>query len=45
MSINFDKVFLGKPDNVAHAVLYLVSDESKFATSSELAVDGGYTAE
>ena len=36
---------LGEPDDVAYAVLYLASDESKFATGSELVVDGGYTAE
>jgi len=36
---------LGDPDDVAYAVLYLASDESKFATGSELVVDGGYTAE
>ena len=35
---------LGEPDDVAYAVLYLASDESKFATGSELVVDGGYTA-
>jgi len=36
---------LGEPDDVAYAALYLASDESKFATGSELVVDGGYTAE
>lgn len=36
---------LGEPNDVAYAVLYLASDESKFATGSELVVDGGYTAE
>ena len=36
---------LGEPDDVAYAVLYLASDESKFATGSELVVDGGYTAQ
>jgi len=35
---------LGEPDDVAYAVLYLASRESKFATGSELVVDGGYTA-
>lgn len=35
---------LGEPDDVAYAVLYLASEESKFATGSELVVDGGYTA-
>ncbi len=36
---------LGEPEDVAYAVLYLASDESKFATGSELVVDGGYTAQ
>lgn len=35
---------LGEPNDVAYAVLYLASDESKFATGSELVVDGGFTA-
>jgi NAD(P)-dependent dehydrogenase (short-subunit alcohol dehydrogenase family) len=35
---------LGEPDDVAYAVLYLASDESRFATGSELVIDGGYTA-
>lgn len=32
---------LGEPDDVAYAVLYLASDESRFVTASELVVDGG----
>ena len=36
---------LGEPNDVAYAVLYLASDESKFATGSELVIDGGYTAQ
>lgn len=35
---------LGEPDDVAYAVLYLASDEAKFATGSQLVIDGGYTA-
>lgn len=35
---------LGEPLDAAYAVLYLASDESKFATGTELVVDGGYTA-
>jgi NAD(P)-dependent dehydrogenase (short-subunit alcohol dehydrogenase family) len=36
---------VGEPKDVAYAVLYLASDESKFVTGSELVVDGGYTAQ
>ena len=36
---------LGEPNDVAYAVLYLASDESKFATGSELIIDGGFTAQ
>jgi NAD(P)-dependent dehydrogenase (short-subunit alcohol dehydrogenase family) len=35
---------LGEPDDIAHGVLYLASDEAKFVTGSELVIDGGYTA-
>jgi 3(or 17)beta-hydroxysteroid dehydrogenase len=35
---------LGEPIDAAYAVLYLASDEAKFATGTELVVDGGYTA-
>ena len=35
---------VGKPEDIAAGVLYLASDESKFVTGSELAIDGGYTA-
>ena len=36
---------LGEPNDVAYAVLYLASDELKFATGSELVIDGGFTAQ
>ena len=36
---------LGRPLDVAHAVLYLASDESAFVTGSEQVVDGGWTAQ
>ena len=32
---------MGEPDDVAHLVVYLASDESKFATGAAFAVDGG----
>ena len=35
---------MGEPNDIAYGVLYLVSDEAKFVTGSELIIDGGYTA-
>ena len=35
---------LGRPEEVAHAALYLASDDAKYVTGAALAVDGGYTA-
>lgn len=35
---------LGEEIDIAYGILYLVSDESKFSTGSELVIDGGYTA-
>jgi len=34
---------IGESIDVAFGILYLVSDESKFVTGSELVIDGGYT--
>ena len=36
---------LGEPDDIAYAVTYLASEESKLMTGSELVVDGGSTAQ
>ncbi len=35
---------LGTPEDVAYAVLFLASDESRFVTAAELKVDGGISA-
>ena len=36
---------VGEPADIAHGIVYLASDESKFVTGSELVIDGGYTAQ
>ncbi len=36
---------IGEPDDIAYGVVYLASDASKFVTSAELVIDGGYTAQ
>jgi NAD(P)-dependent dehydrogenase (short-subunit alcohol dehydrogenase family) len=35
---------VGQPDDVAYAVLYLATDESRFVTGTEIRVDGGISA-
>ncbi|MGE0740238.1 MAG: SDR family oxidoreductase [Hyphomonadaceae bacterium] len=35
---------IGKPEEIAAAALYLLSDESRFVTGAELKVDGGISA-
>jgi len=34
----------GQPEDIGYLVLYLASDESRFMTGAELAIDGGLTA-
>ncbi len=36
---------IGEPLDIANGVLFLLSDESKFMTGSELIIDGGYTCQ
>ena len=35
---------VGEPDDIAYAVVYLASDETRFMTGSELVIDGGVSA-
>ena len=35
---------LGKPEDIAHLVAFLASDESRFITGADIAIDGGATA-
>jgi 2-keto-3-deoxy-L-fuconate dehydrogenase len=35
---------MGRPEEIAHAALYLASDESAFVTGSEFIIDGGFSA-
>jgi NAD(P)-dependent dehydrogenase (short-subunit alcohol dehydrogenase family) len=34
---------LGQPEEIAHAALFLASDDASFATGADMLVDGGYT--
>ncbi|RJQ42434.1 MAG: SDR family oxidoreductase [Anaerolineaceae bacterium] len=36
---------LGRPEEIASAIVYLASDEAGYATGSILSIDGGYTAQ
>lgn len=45
---NFNKINalerIGKPEEVANAIVYLASEESSYMTGSEIVIDGGLTA-
>jgi len=34
----------GAPEDIAYGILYLISDESRFVTGTELVIDGGMNA-
>jgi NAD(P)-dependent dehydrogenase (short-subunit alcohol dehydrogenase family) len=36
--------FVGEPNDIANAVVYLASDESRFMTGAEIKLDGGISA-
>lgn len=36
---------LGRPEEVAHGIIFLATDEASFVTGTSLFVDGGYTAQ
>ncbi|UQW96957.1 SDR family oxidoreductase [Rummeliibacillus sp. G93] len=36
--------YFGNPEDVAHGVVFLASEESRFMTGAELVIDGGWTA-
>ena len=35
---------IGKPKDIANAILFLLSDESQYITGTELVIDGGFTS-
>jgi NAD(P)-dependent dehydrogenase (short-subunit alcohol dehydrogenase family) len=41
--LNYHPLGFGEPEDVAHAVVYLLSDAARWVTGTALVVDGGYT--
>ena len=35
---------VGKPEDIANGIIFLLSDQSKYITGTELIIDGGITA-
>ena len=35
---------VGKPDDIANGIMFLLSDQSQYITGTELIIDGGLTA-
>lgn len=44
MSISAHPLGLGQPEDVAHAVVFLLANTGRWITGSNLVIDGGYTA-
>ena len=35
---------VGKPEDIANGIMFLLSDQSKYITGTEMIIDGGITA-
>ena len=35
---------VGKPEDIANGIMFLLSDQSKYITGTEIIIDGGITA-
>ena len=35
---------VGKPEDIANGIMFLLSDQSKYITGTEIIIDGGVTA-
>ena len=43
LTVIFVVFFVGKPEDIGNAVLFLASEEASFVTGLEIIVDGGQT--